>query len=97
MTDNSHKNTPRHIQGSTAPKYSYHDEPHSFEATVDYVVVASNTTNSELQDVNDNNLSSPLNTKLSTSNTVKILDDDNDNEIVYTNTHFKFEVLETTV
>lgn len=89
------KTTPRHVKGSVAPKYTYHDEPHSFEATVDYVVV--NTSASETQDVNDNNLNTSIPSK--DTGSTSIMEDDNDNEIMYSNisSHFKFEVLETTV
>lgn len=83
------KSTPRHVQ--VTPKYTYHDEPHSFEQTVDYVVVASNTSTTETQDLNENNLSPP------TKGTGAIIGSDNENEIHYSNSHFKFEVLETTV
>lgn len=81
------------MQGSVAPKYTYHDEPHSFEATVDYVVV--NTSATDTQDVNDNNLNTSIPSK--DTGPTSIMEDDN--EIMYSNisSHFKFEVLETTV
>lgn len=63
------------------PKYNYHDEPHSFENSMDYLVVGSNNNSTILSETPD------LDSSVATTN----------DEIIYTNSHFKFEVLETTV
>ena len=66
-------------------KYIYHDEPHAFETSMEYMVLASN-----------NNSMNESNADLDGSVTAT-----NDNhsraEHIYSNSHFKFEVLETTV
>lgn len=59
-------------------KYPYHDEPHAFETSMDYLVLASN--NSSLSE----NVNPPSSNATSSDH-------------IYSNSHFKFEVLETTV
>lgn len=73
---------------SKSTKYLYHDDPHSFETSMDFLVVASN----------NNSLSmSGIAADLDNSATTPEVHDTNANEHIYSNQHFKFEVLETTV
>lgn len=70
-------------------KYLYHDDPHVFETSMDYLVGSNNT--SVMSGVGE----------LDTSNSA--VDESHHEaspqptEHIYTNSHFKFEVLETTV
>lgn len=68
-------------------KYVFHDEPHSFETSMDYLVVASNNNSmSEHDDMNNSVASNEANGDRASAS-----------EHIYSNSHFKFEVLETTV
>lgn len=67
----------------------YHDDPHSFETSMDFLVVSSNNNNSLLM--------SGTAADLDNSATTTEVHDTNANEHIYSNQHFKFEVLETTV
>lgn len=71
-----------YIDGGTK-KYVFHDEPHSFETSMDYLVVASN----------NNSMSEDMNTSVASNEGNR----SSANEHIYSNSHFKFEVLETTV
>jgi hypothetical protein len=74
------------LDGSKSQKYVFHDDPHSFETSMDYLVVTSN-----------NATMSETATDLDTSTTNPEGHDPNSAEHIYSNSHFKFEVLETTV
>lgn len=69
-------------------KYTYHEEPHSFETSMDYLVVASNNNSM-------NESSADLNSSVASTDG-RILSSST-SEHIYSNSHFKFEVLETTV
>lgn len=69
-------------------KYVYHDDPHSFETSMDYLVVASNNTS----------IMSEIGTEIEAgATTPEVHQEANAAEHIYSNSHFKFEVLETTV
>lgn len=69
-------------------KYVYHDDPHSFETSMDYLVVASNNTS----------IISEIGTDINAgATTPEVLHEPSAPEHIYSNSHFKFEVLETTV
>jgi uncharacterized lipoprotein YajG len=71
----------------TSQKYSYHDEPHSFETSMDYLVVASDS-------INEIGLLDAESSKNTESHDIH---DINPAEHIYSNSDFRFEVLETTV
>lgn len=71
-------------------KYLYHDDPHVFETSMDYLVDGSNNT-SVMSGVGE--LDNTSNSAVSESHH----EASPPTEHIYTNSHFKFEVLETTV
>jgi len=77
--------------GEKIQKYVYHDEPHSFETSMEYVVLASNNNN------NSTMLSEQLANDLDISTGTTNVSVASVGEHIYSNSHFKFEVLETTV
>lgn len=76
------------LDGSKSQKYVFHDDPHSFETSIDYLVVTSN---------NNSLTMSEIAADLDNSTTTPEIQDVNSAEHIYSNSHFKFEVLETTV
>lgn len=76
------------LDGNKSQKYVFHDEPHSFETSMDYLVVASNNNSLSLSEIGADLNSSTTTTEALEANTA---------EHIYSNSHFKFEVLETTV
>lgn len=85
---NSNYSSNNYLDGNKAPKYTYHDEPHSFETSMDYLVVTS---------ANDSLSLSETAADLNSSNASPEVQEPNASEHIYSNSHFKFEVLETTV
>lgn len=77
-----------HLDGSQSQKYVYHDDPHSFETSMDYIVVASNNNSLSLGEIGTDLDKSPAPIESHEANAA---------EHIYSNSHFKFEVLETTV
>lgn len=73
---------------SKSTKYLYHDDPHSFETSMDFLVVASNN-NSLSMSENTSDLDSSIAPPAETHESA--------GEHIYSNSLFKFEVLETTV
>lgn len=76
------------LDGSKSQKYVFHDEPHSFETSMDYLVVTSNNNSLSLSEI-----AADLNSSTATTEALEA----NNAEHIYSNSHFKFEVLETTV
>lgn len=76
------------LDGDKSQKYVFHDEPHSFETSMDYLVVTSNNTSLSLSEIGSD---------LTSSVTAEAHEAPNAPEHIYSNSHFKFEVLETTV
>lgn len=72
--------------GKSQQKYLYHDDPQVFETSMDYLVVGSNNTSAMMSDIGDLD-----------SSTTAVDETSPPTEHIYTNSHFKFEVLETTV
>ncbi|CRK86971.1 CLUMA_CG000784, isoform A [Clunio marinus] len=71
------------IDGSKTQKYVYHDDPHSFETSMDYLVVASNNTSVSLSEIPTDLVINPT--------APEEVQDTSKNEHIYSNSHFKFE------
>ncbi|CAH1729157.1 unnamed protein product [Chironomus riparius] len=70
-------------------KYIYHDEPHAFETSMEYMVLASNNNS-----INESNADLDGSVTATNDNHSRL---SSNTEHIYSNSHFKFEVLETTV
>jgi len=71
-------------------KYIYHDEPHAFETSMEYMVLATNNNS-----MNETNADLDGNVTATNDNHSRLAS--STAEHIYSNSHFKFEVLETTV
>lgn len=76
------------VDASKPQKYVFHDDPHSFETSMDYLVVSSNNNSLNVSDIA---------TDLDNSTATPEILEPNSSDHIYSNSHFKFEVLETTV